>query len=74
LKKSFDTETRPLMTREFREYQPPRIPLPRRNHVPSPPRVESSPIAALYPQDLDRTPSCLEVVPPPWRMRDGKRR
>lgn len=73
-RRTFDTETRPLMIREFRDYQPPRIPLPRRNHIPSPPRVESSLIAAIYPQDLDHTPSCLERADPPWRNRHDRRR
>ena len=74
MKRTFDTETRPLATCEFRDYQPPRITTPRRNHIPTPPRVETSPLAAIYIEDLDKTPSCLEKVPPPWRARDGKRR
>jgi hypothetical protein len=73
LKRTFDTETRPLMTREFRDYRPARIPLPRRNHIPGPPRVESSPLAAICIEDLDKTPSSLERVPPPWRKRNAKR-
>ena len=74
MKKTFDTESRPLLIREFRDYQPPRIPLPRRNHIPTPPRVESSPIAAICPQDLDRPPPDIEQHEPPWRSRHAKRR
>ena len=74
MKKTFDTESRPLLIREFRDYQPPRIPLPRRNHIPTPPRVESSPIAAICPQDLDRPPPDIERHEPPWRSRHAKRR
>lgn len=74
MKKTFDAARRPVVDIEFRDYRPPAIPTPRRNHIPTPPRVESSPLAAIYPQDLDRTPSCLEKVEPPWRIRDGKRR
>lgn len=74
MKKTFDTARRLAVDIEFREYRPPAISAPLRNYIPSPPRVESSPLAAIYPQDLDREPSCLEKVEPPWRVRDGKRR
>jgi hypothetical protein len=57
----------------FREYRPPRIPLPHRNHIPSPPRVESSPLAAICPQDLDRPPLGTERHDPPWRNQNAKR-
>lgn len=67
MKRTFDTETRPVAAIEFRDYRPPRIETPRRNHIPTPPRVESSPIAAIYPQDLDHADA-------PWRNRHDRRR
>jgi hypothetical protein len=70
-----ETESRPVVDVEFREYRPPAISTPRRNHTPAPPRVESSPIAARFPHDIEtKRPSCLEIHPLPWGIRNAKRR
>ena len=62
------------MSHPFREYRPSPIAPPYRNHVPAPPRVESSQIAAICPQDLDRLPVGAERHEPPWRNRRATRR
>lgn len=74
MKRTFDTARRPSADAEFREYRPSPVAPPYRNHVPAPPRVESSPIAAICPQDLDQPPPDIERHEPPWRNRRATRR